>query len=268
MATSANFDGAMAALGTVEGVSAALQSKTYADSMIKATFAQGEKEFFMYMDALALSNPKKYHHVYDWGMTGNPMGRLFRLQLTGRGGHRRAELQFLPSMKYVPEPEVVRNDSRRYKIRRYRFHNKAAVMEFGIPVTIAPKRAERLFLVFPKGTAETNKPERNFIFSDGPIQVDNPGGDVAGRFTAAYLSFWQNAMPEIFEAKVQPRLEKDIRNVTTKGLRYAGTKARRGKQGERSISLSAGTAKLEAKAEMLRQAARTAREEALDGRRV
>lgn len=254
---------AMDAIGTVAGISETVESQFYAESIIKTTFAYGEKEFGVYMDALAASNPSGFHHVYEWNMIGVSKARLWKLVLHGRGGTRTMEFSFKPSMTKVPKPKIKIPG---WTPKAYRFSAKAAVMEFGIPVTITPKReGGRLIIPFPNGDGYTTKTGQNYIMSDGPIEVKNPGGNVAGNFVAAYVAFWNQRMPDIFDERVRPRIEKDIRNVATKGFAYAGRKARRGKVGKRNVNLTIGTAQADAQQALLRAAAQQAREAAIGG---
>jgi hypothetical protein len=132
-------------------------------------------DFGNYIDAKARTNPKSLHHVYEWNKTGSKGSRLFKLkEFDEYGLSFKITYEFLESKTNVPSGR-----SR----KKYKFANKAFVMENGIPVRIAPATAKRLvfevdgYTVFmPKGVS---------------VVVSKPGGGKAtGRFRIAYAQFF------------------------------------------------------------------------------
>jgi hypothetical protein len=107
-----------------------------------------------YVDAEARSNPKALHHVYEWNQTGSPASRLFDLNYTVSNVGLSINSTFRQS-RSVSENMTVP------------FYNKAKIMENGIPVTIAPTRAQ--VLRFNGANGE--------VFTKKPIKVDAPGGE-------------------------------------------------------------------------------------------
>lgn len=113
-----------------------------------------------YVDAEARSNPKALHHIYEWYQTGNPNARLYdftytvsNLGLSFKSNFRQSST--IANNSYVP------------------FYDKARMMEDGSPITISPKKSNKL--VF-EVNGET-------IFTSNDVTVENPGGDyVAGSF--------------------------------------------------------------------------------------
>ena len=113
-----------------------------------------------YIDVEARSNPKALHHVYEWNQTGSPTARLFNLNYTV------SNLGLSINSTFKQSRTVSENMTAP-------FYNKAKIMEEGIPVTIAPTRAQ--VLRFSGANGE--------VFTKRPIKVDSPGGDeVVGSF--------------------------------------------------------------------------------------
>ena len=113
-----------------------------------------------YVDVEARSNPKALHHVYEWNQTGSPTSRLFNLNYTV------SNLGLSINSTFKQSRTVSENMTAP-------FYNKAKIMEEGIPVTIAPTRAQ--VLRFSGANGE--------VFTKKPIKVDSPGGEeVVGSF--------------------------------------------------------------------------------------
>ena len=113
-----------------------------------------------YVDAEARSNPKALHHIYEWYQTGSPNSRLYDFDYTVSN----LGLSFKSTFN---QSRTVSNGS------STPFYDKARIMEEGIPVTISPKKADKLVFEIDGET----------IFTDKEITIDNPGGDfVQGSF--------------------------------------------------------------------------------------
>lgn len=106
------------------------------------------------VDARARANPKAYHHLYEWGRTGDPGARLFKVTSSGRGTGA-----FTISYDYLPSTSDNGNG--------HVFEHKAHVMEEGYPVTVAPVNSSRL--VF--------EVDGKMIVTAGPIEIEHPGGE-------------------------------------------------------------------------------------------
>lgn len=113
-----------------------------------------------YVDAEARSNPKALHHIYEWYKTGSPQSRLYDFDYTVSN----IGLSFKSNFK---QSTTIANGS------NTPFYNKAKIMEDGVAVRIIPKKSNVLVFEVDGETVFTNK----------PINVDNPGGDfVQGSF--------------------------------------------------------------------------------------
>lgn len=113
-----------------------------------------------YIDSRAMANSDSLHHVYEWGMVGNPGGRLFKLQHKSSPTNIVIFGEFLPSKTVSDTSDIP-------------FINKANVMENSILIEIIPKNG---VLAFEDDGGET-------VFTVNTVYVANPGGDgVAGSF--------------------------------------------------------------------------------------
>ena len=165
-------------------------------------YTQIEKDFEDYIDSQARTKPKSLHHVYEWNKTGSPESRLFKLKSFNHNALSfQIAYEFKLSRSNVPSPA---------KYKKYKFANKAFIMENGIPVTIAPKAAERLvfevngYTVFmPKGRS---------------ITVSKPGGGAAThQFRLAYSRFFRgnlagdsirrSGFQQLFNSKISKALK-------------------------------------------------------------
>ena len=132
-------------------------------------------DFGNYIDSQARTKPKTLHHVYEWKKTGSQDARLFKLIEFGQIGLSfKIKYDFLDSKTNVP--------SGRNK-KKYKFPNKALIMENGIPVTISPTSAERLVFEVNGYTV--------FMPKGASVTVSKPGGGKAtGQFRLAYARFF------------------------------------------------------------------------------
>ena len=113
-----------------------------------------------YVDAEARSNPKALHHIYEWYQTGSPSARLYSFNYTVSN----IGLSFKSTFS---QSKTVSNGS------NTPFYDKAKIMEEGIPVTISPKKGNKLVFEIDGET----------IFTEKEIIVENPGGKaVQGSF--------------------------------------------------------------------------------------
>jgi len=156
-----------------------LAQESTSDTYLKTTSNRLRSElseaFGMYVDAKARSRPKSFHHVYEWGMVGQPSGRLF--QVTGQN-HGSASFtlgyKLLPSS--VPVSALPGGD--------HVFRMKAEIMENQVTVVIRPVNAR--MLVFDVGGRT--------IFTPGPVTVTTPGGRaVANSMSNAFSGYFNSA---------------------------------------------------------------------------
>ena len=150
-------------------------SSAFQQKFREVIYHQLETDFGNYVDSQARTKPKSLHHVYEWRQTGQPTARLFKLNIVGQDRLSfKIGYGFLMSKTNVPSGRGQ---------KKYKFANKAFIMENGIPVRISPKAAERLvfetngYTVFmPKGVSVT---------------VSKPGGGAAThQFRLAHSRFF------------------------------------------------------------------------------
>lgn len=157
-------------------VVAQLSSNTaFQEKFRKVIFNQIELDFGSYVDAQARTKPKALHHVYEWGKSGDRGGRLFKLkQVSHMGLGFTLTYDFLQSKTNVPSGR---------DMKKYKFANKAFIMENGIPVTISPRAAESLVFEVNGYTV--------FMPKGASVTVSKPGGGKAtGQFRIAYAQFF------------------------------------------------------------------------------
>jgi hypothetical protein len=129
-----------------------------------------------YIDAMARSDQKALHHVYEWSETGNRSGRLFKFDYITTGSGLSINATFSQS-------KSVKDGS------NTPFYDKARIMEKGIPVLIKPKGDNPL--VF-ESNGET-------IFTKKPILNSNPGGvAVQGSFEKTFDNFMKYYFSQSF----------------------------------------------------------------------
>lgn len=159
-----------------------MSSKPVQKKFQTIVFNQVEKDFYSFVDSMARMKPKQYHHVYEWGKTGDPKSRLFCLtKLTSEDFSARLTYDLKMSKSKVPNSKGKRS---------YVFANKATIMELGQPVVISPKYSERL--VFDTKTHTVFMPKGR------SVTVTKPGG-VATKtsfYTAYKIFFTGNLVSE------------------------------------------------------------------------
>lgn len=129
-----------------------------------------------YVDSNARVNPQMLHHMYEWERVGSPEARLFDFDYTVSN----LGLSVLSSFR---QSTTIKNGS------NVPFYDKARIMEQGIPVTIVPRKADVLAF----------EDDGEMIFTKGPVEIDNPGGDmVVGAFEKAVDSFFNKYFTQAF----------------------------------------------------------------------
>ena len=144
-----------------------------------------------YIDARALTNHKELHHVYEWGMVGDPAGRLWNIRKIKTGPDSfKIEYYFLVSKRTVPIDPILktRGTSGAFVSKSTVFKNKAIVMESGEPVVITRKSSK--FLTIPASNFESLNSGKGIIFTKGPIIVRSPGGRATKGSFSRNFSIW------------------------------------------------------------------------------
>jgi hypothetical protein len=124
-----------------------------------------DKYFGLWLDNKARRSPEKYHHLYEWGKTGDRNSRLFECKISNNSD---------PVINFYFKQSTQPNED------GYVFSNKAEVMENGDPVTISPTDSDVLSF----------EVDGEVIFTPNEVHVDNPGGtEVQGSFQEAFHEF-------------------------------------------------------------------------------
>jgi hypothetical protein len=175
-----------------------------------------ETYFGQYIDAQAASNPKRLHHVYEWGSVGMPQGRLWKLKrMKSTGGAFKISYGFVQSRRVAPIADVLKTPGPTGKVVKKTavFKNKAFVMEMGIPVVNKPKTGR--YLAFPANNA------RGIAFSNRPVRIAYPGG-VATKFAFArsFSGFFRSGLAMKY---LKPTLNKPVKVMKRAGERVPAT---------------------------------------------
>lgn len=154
-------------------------NKIFINKFQELVFNSLRDDFGNYVDTKARINPRSLHHVYEWNRTGSPAARLFDLRRMSSG-----TLSFQIDYFFKPSRTFSSNKSSK---KKYKFTNKASIMESGTPVTISPRSSKRL--VF-----EINN-EVVFMPEGQSVVVRNPGGKAAkNQFTLSYSHFFSGPL--------------------------------------------------------------------------
>jgi hypothetical protein len=170
-----------------------MKKQQYLEQVSKAAFTIVGEKFMLATDRYSVQNPKKMHHVYEWGQIGNPRARLFILQRSAiLGGTVITNPRFLFSKVPVPiDPELlIPGATGRYVNRRSIFKNKAQVMENNLPISYHAQRA----------LAFMGKAGINFVRPGTLIQIRNPGGVATKNAFSQWMLDWYNRNAEMVMA--------------------------------------------------------------------
>ena len=121
-----------------------------------------------FIDSSARVDPESLSHVYEWYQNGSSDARLFDILYTpsGRG------LSFGFTLR---QSNSIKDGS------KTPFYDKARIMEYGVPVTINPTKAQALSFDIDGKT----------VFTKKSVTVENPGGAAAeGGLKNAFTQFF------------------------------------------------------------------------------
>lgn len=155
--------------GFIDG---AKKGKTKFMNELGAATIEMTKEF---IDTNARLDPQRLHHVYEWYMTGSPEARLYDIDYALSSSIITFTYNFKQSQS------VSRGSSTP-------FYNKAEVMESGTPIVIKPKKSSVLAF---EDNGQT-------VFTAGPINIQNPGGQVEGQFEKVLDTFFSRYFTQSF----------------------------------------------------------------------
>jgi hypothetical protein len=154
-------------------------NKSFINKFHNMVFESLRDDFGNYVDAKARTKPKSLHHVYEWDKAGMPSARLFQLRRIDSD-----TLSFKLDYFFIPSRTFSSNKTSK---KKYKFPDKASIMESGTPVTISPRSSKRL--VFEINDQLVFMPEGQSVI------VKNPGGKAAkNQFTLAYSHFFSGPL--------------------------------------------------------------------------
>ena len=128
-----------------------------------------------FIDSNARVDYQSLHHVYEWSKVGDPSARLFDINFTVSN----LGLSFTSNFR---QSQSIKDGS------RVPFYNKAAIMEAGTAVTIAPVTGEALR--FEVGG--------EVVYTKKPVVVENPGGSTQGQFSNVWDMFFGKYFTQAF----------------------------------------------------------------------
>lgn len=171
----------------------------------KAVFTVTGERFVQAVDRFAVQNPKKMHHVYEWGGLGKPNARLFVIERTNiLSGVLDINTNFLNSKLPVPIPSELQipGSTGKFVTSKSIFKYKAQVMEDGRPVSI---RANKI-LTFLGSEGQV------FVQPGTIINIKNPGGIGTKNSFFNFMVEWytQNADSVMDSSGMYERIVNDV----------------------------------------------------------
>jgi hypothetical protein len=175
------------------------------ESIAKASFTITGKRFVNAMDRKAQINPKKYHHIYEWGQIGSPAARLFVVRrMKIQGGTLILSLDFKRSKRPVPIPKELQIPGKTGKSvkTKHVFYNKAEVMENGQPVHIYA--AKVLAFLGNNGI--------QFVPAGTVVNILNPGGRMVKNAFKEFALDWykKNYAPVMQSSGIFKQIEREV----------------------------------------------------------
>jgi len=148
----------------------------------RAAFVILSQRFLKSVDTHSRLNPKKMHHVYEWGKIGNPSARLFILERSNMMNGSVITSRFLTSKSLVPIPLSLKSPGKSGKSvkSKHVFRNKADVMENGKPVTI---HANKILAFMGDNGIQ-------FVQPGTVMHILNPGGKQVKNAFSQYMYTW------------------------------------------------------------------------------
>lgn len=190
-----------------------LMAPSVINELSKAIFTITTERFMIATDSYSRANPKKMHHVYEWGGIGNPTKRLFVLKRESLlGGDLMINSVFLPSKMPVPiSPELLKTGkSGKVVTRRNIFKDKAEIMESSKNVSFTARKV----LAFMGNNGIV------FIRPGTTINIAHPGGIATNNAFAEHMLEWYTVKAaEIIDSSgLYKRIESEVSHaLNTKG---------------------------------------------------
>jgi hypothetical protein len=181
----------------------------------KAVFSITAKKFIRDLSAAAISDPKKFHHIYEWNRVGDPSQKLFIIKRASvQYGNIRVEMVSRPSRTPVPIPQALSQPGPTGKFVKAQsiFRNKMDVMEAGEPVVFTAQRT----LVFT-----VDKENLVFVSPGTVINIMHPGGAATKGSFHEFAQSWYSMKAPI--AIAESNLVKEIGNRVAEEVNKKGS---------------------------------------------
>ena len=209
--------------GKVEALSAINEPIAKSD-IASAVFTLATKSFIKRINATAMANPKKYHHIYEWNKTGVDQARLFKIikESTNSGSLRIATV-FLDSKTVVPIDKKLMGRNKKGQFNgkgpksKHIFKNKADVMEYAKPVYITAKNAKAIVFSGKDGKSI-------FIRKPNGVNVLKPGGSYVKGAYSTYFNKWFSNPANINSAILKSSYITTLESQLAKYLSKANSK--------------------------------------------
>ena len=179
----------------------------------KVAFTVTGKRFVQSLDREAAMNPKKYHHIYEWGRIGSSDARLFVLERGSvLGGNLVINSKFLPSRKPVPIPSgaMEQGSNGRRVTKRNIFKDKAKIMESGLSVNYTAKSV----------LAFLGRDGMVFLPKGYHVHINNPGGTATTNAFKEFMIRWYSTYADqvMISSGFYNKLAQDVaRTLNIKG---------------------------------------------------
>jgi hypothetical protein len=171
-----------------------LSSKVILTELANAVFTVSGKAFIKAMNTEARTKPKAYHHIYEWGATGDNSKRLFFIYKdSASNGNLIIKPGFIQSRKNVPISPQLQIPGKTGKIVRSKsvFRDKASVMEKGDPIIYRVS----------KNTPIPDGSNINFVAAGTLITIRHPGGtEVKGSFEKFFDAWFKTRVESVINA--------------------------------------------------------------------
>jgi hypothetical protein len=186
-------------------------NKSFQNSFQNILFKQIEEDFGLYVDAKARTSTKSLHHVYEWGKTGDPSARLFKLsKISQQGLMFQINYNLLDSKSFVPA---------KGSNSRHVFVKKAEVMEQGKTVIITPRFAERLVFELEGETIFMPKGQSVTVSKPGGVATKNSFLSIYKYFFTGQLvnlSIKKSGFQRLFNSSISKALQVPVQIRTVK----------------------------------------------------
>lgn len=220
-------------IGSYIGMLEGLDQQIYMDNLLSKAVIDASGTFNKHAAAMAMQNPERLRHMWEFGTTGitqgkskyaNPTTQTSRLwvnTMTGTGGTKNINFIFKKATQPVPphteaETGVAQSVLDRLKVNTgevtYKFKNKAFVFESGTDVKIMPKNSKQIFVPTKTEGLPSSSYSRRWGYAWAKSHTYSPGqmSGATGQFTAMFSSWWLGPGSKMLFEQMAVQVEKDL----------------------------------------------------------